>query len=161
MILSSAGDGPVRMEGDLVIDFDARALVDVGRRAILAELREQIMDGIAPDGSPQPPLSRRAALQPRESQHRGFKTGELADGLRATPIKGDADAASSKILPPTNRNVVLAKELERGHTYLEMGPRTEAAAMRAIEEAMDAMLDGRKVEAEQGEPLAKDEGSGS
>lgn len=160
MILSNAGDGPVRMEGDLVIDFDARALVDAGRRAIIVELREQIMEGVAPDGSPQPPLSRRAALQPRESQHRGYKTGELADGLRATPIKGDADAASSTILPPTNRNVVLAKEAERGHLYLEMGPRTEAAAMRAIDEAMDAMLDGRKVEMDQGEPQAGEE-SGS
>lgn len=160
MILSSAGDGPVQVVGDLVIDFDARALVDVGRRAILAELRDQIMEGIAPDGSPQPPLSRRAALQPRDSPHRGFKTGELADGLRATPIRGNADAASSRILPPTNRNVVLAKEAERGHTYLEMGPRTEAAAMRAVGEAIDAMLDGRKVEAEQGEPRAEDEAAG-
>lgn len=159
---AGAGDGPVKISGDvLIVDVDSRALVDVARRAILAELREQILEGVAPDGSPQPPLSRRAALQPRESPHRGFKTGEMADGLRSSPIKGDAGAASSTILPPTNRNVVLSKELQRGHEYIGLGPRTEAAAMRAIDEAIDAILDGRKVEAEQGEPRAEDEGSGS
>lgn len=122
-------------------------------------LRGQIMDGIAPDGSPQPPLSPRAAHQQRDSMHRGYKSGELADGLRATAIKGTATEAESSIMGPTNRNVVLSKEAARGRYYIAMGPATEAAAMEAIGEAVDAMLDGRKVEMEQGEPTSREEAS--
>lgn len=159
VVLSSSSDGPIQVSGDLVIDFDARALVDVGRRAILPVIREDIMEGRAPDGSPQPPLSKRAALQPRESDHRGFKTGELADGLVATAIKGTETSASCTIRGPTNRNVVLGKEAKRGRFYIAMGPRAEAAAMEAIDGAVDAMLEGRKVEMEQGEPTSREEAS--
>lgn len=149
----------VQLEGNaLAVELDARALCDVMRRAVLAEVSDQIREGRRPDGGPQRPLSKRAAADPaRESQHRGFRTGVLVDELRATPIRGDAGRAESNVLPPTTRNAFIAQEAARGVTYLAIGPATTAAATRAADEAVAAMLEGRRVEAEQGSPEAREE----
>jgi hypothetical protein len=147
----------LQVDQDLVILFDSRALVDVVRRAVLAQTRDQIYEGRTPQGGPQRPLSHARQVEPRVSQVRGVKTGHFADELRASPIKGNAARAESTIMPPTDRNVFVAMELKRGVKYLGLGPEHAAAAEKAMAEAMRAMLEGRKVEAEQGEPVAKDE----
>jgi hypothetical protein len=141
-----------------VIDIDARAIVDVARRTILAETSENIREGRRPDGGPQRPLSKRAAADPsRESPHRGFKSGHMADELRASPIKGTSAQAESTVLPPTDRNVFIATEAQRGVRYLGIGPAIAAAVDQAVAEAVGAMMEGRKVEAEQGEPTGDEE----
>lgn len=170
MLLTGAGGiGPAGPRGEaagvslevdrpLVVLFDSRAVVDLARRAVLAESRDQIYEGRRPDGGPQRPLSAARSAEPgRVSQVRGVKTGHFADELRATPIKGDAAKAESTVLPPTDRNVFVATEAKRGVRYLGLGPRAAAAAERAVAEGLTAMLEGRRVEAEQGEPAAKDE----
>lgn len=142
----------------LVVDLDARTLVDVARRAILGATSENIREGRRPDGGPQRPLSKRTAADPnRESPHRGYRTGHLADDVRATPIKGSSSQAESTVLPPTDRNVFLATEKARGVRYLGIGPAIAAAVEQATAEAVAAMLAGRKVEAEQGEPKGDEE----
>lgn len=169
VVLAGAGaTGPVGPDGQragvtlegpaLVIDLDARALVDIARREILAQTSENIREGRRPDGGPQRPLSRRAAADPnRESPHRGFRTGLLADELRATPIRGDAGRAESTVAPPTTRNVFIAQEKERGVTYLAISPQIAAAVEQATADAVRAMLEGRAVTAEQGEPKGREE----
>ena len=149
----------VQLEGPaLAVELDARALVDVMRRAVLAATSDAIREGRRPDGGPQRPLSKRAAADPtRESPNRGFKSGVLVDELRATPVKGDVGRAESSVLPPTTRNVFIAQEAARGVVYLAIGPATTAAATAAADEAVAAMLESRKVELEQGEPLAREE----
>lgn len=170
VLLHGAGNiGPVGPRGeragvqlevdqDLVVLIDSRAIVDVVRRAVLAEAREQIYAGRTPTGGPQRPLSERVAADPRRvSPHRGVRTGHMADELRASPIKGDAARAESVIMVPTDRNVFISTELKRGIKYLGLGPQHLAASERATGEAVRAMVDGRKVEPEQGAPVAKDE----
>lgn len=149
----------VTLEGDVrTILIDARAIVDQVRRAILAEVSDQIREGKRPDGGPQRPLSKRNAADPRrESTFRGYRTGVLVDELRASPIRGDAGKAESQVMPPTSRNVFIATEAARGVTYLGIGPRVAEAADRATREVVAAQLDGRKVEADQGEPEAREE----
>lgn len=156
-----AGEGAgVQVEGDaLVLDLDARALVDGMRRAMLAESREQIREGKRPDGGAQRPLSRRAAADPkREAPVRGVRTGHMIDDLEATPIRGSATSAESEIKVPGDRVVFQRAEAQRGVHYLGVGARHVAAGERAVGEMLDAMLDGKRVEAEQGTPLAKNEG---
>lgn len=169
VVLSGAGaTGPAGPGGQragvvlesepLVIDLDARALVDVARRTILGETSENIREGRRPDGGPQRPLSRRAAADPkRESPHRGFRTGHMADELRASPIRGDSARAESTVLPPTDRNVFVATEAQRGVKYLGIGPTIAAAVDQALAETVHAMVDGRQVEAEQGQPRGAEE----
>lgn len=173
VVLSGAGvQGPAGPKGEragvslevdrpLVILVDSRAIVDVARRAILAEVRDQLYDGQTPAGGPQRPLSQRALGDPRRvSDKRGVRTGHMADEMRATPIKGDTARAESVVLPPTDRNVFVATELKRGVRYLGLGPRHLAASQRAVDEAVKAMVEGRKVEPEQGEPKAEEEAKG-
>lgn len=154
------GKGPgVRLTGEpLVIDLDARAIVDFARREILEAASENIAEGRRPDGGPQRPLSNRAKADPRRvSEHRGYRTGHLADNLRASPIKGDSQRASSSVLPPTDRNVFVATEAERGVTYLAISGEISRRVDAAISAGVAAMLEGRAVEAEQGEPTAREE----
>lgn len=172
VVLTGAGaTGPVGpdgqragvvLEGDpLVIDLDARALVDIARREILAQTSENIRQGRRPDGGPQRPLSRRAAADPnRESPHRGFLSGRMADELRATPIRGDAGRATSTVQVPTDRNVFVATEAARGIRYLGISPQIATAVEAATAEAVRAMVEGRAVTAEQGEPKGREERDG-
>lgn len=144
-----------------MIDVDARAIVDVARRAILGETSENIRQGRRPDGGPQRPLSKRTAADPkRESPHRGFRTGHMADELRATPIKGSSASAESTVAVPTDRNVFIATEAQRGVRYLGVDGPVAAAVDRAVAEAVGAMVEGRKVEAEQGETKGAEERGG-
>jgi hypothetical protein len=154
-----ASDSPVKLEGDpLIVDIDARAIVDVARRVVLRETRENIAEGKRPDGGPQRPLSKRHEADPnRVSPHRGYRTGVLADELRSSPIKGDTSRASARVLPPTSRNVFIAMEAKRGVEYLGMSPAIDAEVIKAVDQAIEDMLDGLKVVAEQGEPTAKEE----
>ncbi|MCY0985986.1 hypothetical protein OV203_02520 [Nannocystis sp. ILAH1] len=148
----------LEVDGDLVVLLDARALVDVARRAVLTTTREHILAGKRPDGGPQRPLSTgRLTDANRVSEHRGVRTGDMADNLRATAIKGDAGAAECWITVAPNRNVFIATEAARGVTYLGIGPAHAAAAAQAVNEAAGEMMAGRKVEAEQGEPKAAEE----
>ncbi len=90
------------------VDLDAGHLVDAMTRASLEHHRRAILEGRRPDGGgEQKPLGRKAASDPdRESPHRGYKTGEMADGLRRTPIVSSGGEASSRILPPVSRTVL-------------------------------------------------------
>ena len=152
-------DLPVRIEGDQrTISLDARVLVDIARRVILTVTRDHIAEGRRPDGGPQRPLSAaRAAAPGRAGPHRGYKTGHLADELRAKPIKGDHNAASSEVLPPTDRNVFVALEAKRGVRYLGIGAEARAKIGEAVTARLAAMLSGEVSTAKQGEPTAKDE----
>lgn len=148
----------MRVEGDpLVVDLDARVLVDVARRVVLEETRAAIVGGRRPDGGPQRPLSAaRAEQDGRVSRFRGFATGHLADELRATPIKGDHNSASSTIHPPTDRNVFIATEARRGVRYLGLGGEMKAAIAEGVKARLAEMLAGGFLEAVQGEPRARD-----
>lgn len=152
-------DSPVKLEGEAhIVNFDARALVDVARRAALRVSRENIMEGRTPDGGRQKPLSKEAAAKPgRMSEHRGYATGHMADNLRSSPIKGTTARAEASVMVPTDRNVFVAQEGKRGVEYLGFGPEVDAAIVEAVDEYIELILDGLKVEAEQGEPRAKDE----
>src|SRR5688572_4431766 len=171
VLLQGAGNiGPVGPNGEvagaalevdrsLVILVDSRAIVDVVRRAVLNVTRDHLYAGKRPDGGPQRPLSQRSLGDPRRvSDKRGVRTGHLADELRAKPITGTTAKAESVILPPPNRNVFLATEKSRGIKYLGVGPAHLQASERAMSEAIAAMMEGRKVEPEQGEPDAAGEG---
>lgn len=153
-----AGGSGAELRGDeLTISLDAGAIVDAARRAALLELRACIAEGVDPDGAPQDPLGPRAAAEPRVSPHRGFKSGHLADGLRSTAIRASGGRASARVLGPTDRNVVLAREAQRGHTYIATGSRVAPAIEAAVAEACDLVVAGRAVQPEQGEPTAAEE----
>lgn len=153
-----AADSPVKLEGSpLIVNVDSRAIVDAARRAALAATRENIADGRKPDGSPQKPLSKEVAAQPgRAGPVRGFKTGHMADNLRSTAIKGTTAKAETTIMVPTDRNVFIAQEAKRGVEYLGFGAAVDAAIVQAVDEYLEHMLDGLKVEVAQGEPRAKE-----
>ena len=170
VILQGAGTiGPVGPNGakagvhlevdkPLVIQIDSRAIVDVARRAILDATRDALYAGKRPDGGPQRPLSQRSLGDPRRAtDKRGVRTGHMADDLRASPIKGDTAKAESAIMVPTDRNVFVATELKRGVRYLGVGPAVLAASQQAVASTLAAIMEGRKVEPEQGEPLAREE----
>lgn len=142
----------------LVIDLDSRAIVDVARRKILELTSENIRQGRRPDGGAQRPLSKRAAADPdRESPYRGNRTGHMADEMRSSPIKGTSAAAEATIAVPTDRNVFIAQEKKRGIRYLGIGAAIAQAVDEEVAVAVEAMLEGRKVEAEQGQPRGAEE----
>lgn len=154
----TAGGSGAELRGEpLVISLDAGAIVDSARRAALVVLRECIAEGVDPDGQPQDPLGPRAAAEPRVSPHRGFKSGRMADGLHSSPIRASGGTASARILGPTDRNVVLAREAQRGHTYIGTGARVAPAIDEAVAEVCGLVVAGRGVQPEQGEPVAAEE----
>ena len=108
--------------GDWDYSFDAGLLVDALRTALLSLYRQGIIEGEKPDGSgAQPQLGARAlAAKGRRGKTRGYKTGFLADNLRASKITGSTTKAQSRIVPPTNRNVYIASELKRGNTFFSV-----------------------------------------
>lgn len=126
--------------GDWEYSFDAGLLVDALRTALLSLYREGIQQGEKPDGSgAQPPLTERAkAAKGRVGKTRGFKTGFLADNLRASKITGSTTKATSRIVPPSNRNVYLASELKRGNSFFAV---TGIAAL-VIADVTDAFIAG-------------------
>lgn len=126
--------------GDWSYSFDAGLLVDALRTALLSLYREGIRQGEKPDGSgAQPPLTDRAkAQQGRVGKTRGFKSGYLADNLRASKITGSTTKAQSRIVPPTNRNVYIASELKRGNTFFSVS----GIAALVIADVTDAFIAG-------------------
>ena len=126
--------------GDWSYSFDAGLLVDALRTALLSLYRQGIREGEKPDGSgAHPALTERAkAAKGRVGKTRGFKTGYLADNLRASKITGSTVKAQSRIVPPSNRNVYLASELKRGNSFFAV---TGIAAL-VIADVTDAFIAG-------------------
>lgn len=146
----------------LALDLDAAILVDAMTRAHLRHTRQAIIDGVRPDGGgPQRPLGKRATADPdRESPHRDFKTGELADGLRRTAIVSDGQTASSRVLPPTSRTAHVAKERARGVELLTAAGAAGEAALAGARAAVAAMATGRVVHHDDDEVAAGGAGGG-
>lgn len=142
----------------LCVMLDPAAIVDAMTQAHLAHTRAAIESGVRPDGrGPQRPLGTKAAADPhRESQHRDYRTGELADGLRRTPIVTDGTTATSTILPPLSRQAHVAKEKKRGVILLTSDGAAGRVARTAAQAAVEAMVSGRKVIVEPGEKEAAD-----
>jgi len=124
--------------GDWEYSFDAGLLVDGLRTALLALYRQGIIEGEKPDGSgAQPALTERAKNQKgRTGKTRGYKTGYLADNLRASKITGSTTKATSRIVPPTNRNVFIASELKRGNSFFTVS----GIAALVIADVTDAFI---------------------
>lgn len=131
--------------GDWSYSFDAGLLVDALRTALLALYRQGILEGEKPDGSgAQPPLGAKAlAVKDRRGKTRGYRSGYLADNLRASKITGSTTKASSRIVPPTNRNVYIASEAKRGNTFFSLS----GIAAQLIAEVTDQFIAGGLVNA--------------
>lgn len=143
------GDGGVRIRTDgLTLDLDPVIIADHVGRAHLLHTRESIMTGQKPDGSgPVKPLKERALNEPnRESDFRGFKSGELADHIKRTPIKVKGDTATFREVPPPSRNAYVGTELKRGYRILTSEGKAGQVAFDAAEEAIAAIMTGRRVE---------------
>lgn len=140
------------------INLDPAHLVDAMRRAAIARIREAILAGQRPDGGgAQKALSRRALADPdRDSSYRGYKTGELADGVRATAIKTTGTTARSTVLPPTSRTVYVAGEMQRGVVLITGAGAVGEAAAAAARETGAAMARGAKIITAPAEVKAKD-----
>jgi hypothetical protein len=121
------------------IELRADALLDVVRVQLLEKFRLDIMAGRRPDtGGPQKPLpEKRAQAKGRKSPHRGYATGELADGLRSPRMTGTTANARARLLPPTSRNAFVGGEAKRGVFFLLLG----ASHERLMQEATDAFID--------------------
>ncbi len=142
----------------LTIDLSAEHVCDAMRRQAIVDTREALIEGRRPDGKgAQKPLGARASSIPgRQSQHRGYKTGHLADHLRATKITGDSSRAKCRIVPPANRNVYVAQELSRGVALLTAAGAIGEGMRKAAARAVEAMCSGREVQTEDGEVEAED-----
>lgn len=152
------GWGVNTVSAGLELDVDAGAIVDRVRRRLLEHHRESLLTGQRPDGKgPMKPLSQQALNAPnRQSDHRGYRTGVLADGLRATKIEGDRREASCKIQPPTNRNVYVANELKNGVSILTLAGKAGEVAREAAGEAVAEITTGRRLKKNKGEVDAKE-----
>lgn len=151
--------GPVESDGcrmvssAWVIDLDPAKLVDAATDAWLVHTRAAIIAGQRPDGGgPQKPLSARALANPdRESPNRGFKTGELADGLRRTAITSNGSTASAVCYPPVSRNAYVGKEAKRGVNLVTGAGAAGAAMLAAAREVGFAMARGEQIPIDRGE----------
>lgn len=142
----------------LTIDLSADILVDAMTRACLTHTREAILAGVRPDGGgSQRKLGLKAASLPgRQSPFRGFNTGQLADGIKRTRIKGSKAKASSRIVGPSNRNVYLAQEAAKGVNFLTAEGKSGEAMREAAQAAVEAMVSGREVLRDTGDVEADD-----
>lgn len=152
------GWGTNTVSAGLSLDLDAAILVDHMTRALLTHHREALLAGQRPDGrGPQKPLSQRALDAPgRQSDHRGYRTGVLADGLRRTKIEGDRQNATSRIVPPPNRNVYVATELKNGVSILTLAGKAGEVAREAAGEAVAEITTGRRIRKSKGEVEAEE-----
>jgi hypothetical protein len=150
--------GVRQVSAGFALDIDPVPIVDSMSRALLDHIRAALMSGQRPDGGgEQKALGVRAASDPdRESPHRGFNTGILADELRRTPIKSTGDEASSTIYPPTSRTAYVAAEKRRGVVLLTSAGAAGKAAADAAREAVGVILGGDKVIARPAEVTARD-----
>lgn len=133
--------------------LDAGLLVDALSTALLVFYRQAIMSGEKPDGSgAQPPLPAKVAEQKgRKSKFRGFKTGQFADNIRRGRITGSTTKASTRILPPTNRNVYIAGEAKRGVSFFSV----QGAAAEVIASVTSAFIEGGLVNANRAANLSE------
>jgi hypothetical protein len=140
------------------IDIDPVALVDVMTRAAMAQIRGAILEGQRPDGrGAQKPLSRQALSDPdRESPHRGYNSGLLADSIRRTPIKSTATGATSTVLPPASRNAYVGAERKRGVNLITGAGAVGGAAAAAAQEALGVIADGKSIQHTPAALTAKD-----
>jgi hypothetical protein len=154
-----AGEWGVRqVSAGFAVDLDAAHLVDAMTRAHLDHTRTALMEGRRPDGGgEQKPLSRQALADPdRESPHRAYNSGELADGIYRTAIKSTGSTASSSVQPPASRNAYLGKERQRGIVLLTGAGTAGEAAAKAAQATAQAMASGQKITTNPGETRAKD-----
>ena len=150
--------GVRQVSAGLALDLDAAILVDAMTRAHLAHTRAALEAGQRPDGGgEQKPLGKRAAADPdRESPHRNYKTGELADNIYRTEIVSDGQTASCRVIPPKARQAHVAKERARGATLPTGDGAAGQAAIAGARAAVAAMLSGRQVIHDDGETTAKE-----
>jgi hypothetical protein len=142
----------------LAIDLDAAILVEAMADAHLRHTRDSILAGERPDGGgPQDPLRARTLADPdRQSPHRGYKTGTLADEIYRTPIESTGNEASCRILPPRARFAYVGKERKLGRELITVrGAAGEAAAKAAREVAVE-MMTGSTIAKNGGETAAKE-----
>lgn len=164
IVLQPQSDGPSEEWGTRVVsagwavDLDPAILLDRMSAAWLEHTRAALMSGQRPDGGgPQKPLSKRALSDPdRDSPHRGFNSGLLADELRRTPITSDGQTASCRCLPPTSRNAYVSKEQQRGVVLLTGAGAAGEAAIAAAREVALPMAQGRQVETDRRELTARE-----
>lgn len=156
--IPATGWGHRQVSAGFAVDLDAGHLVDAMTRAHLVHTRDAIMAGERPDGGgPQKPLGARASGNPdRESPHRGFNSGELADNLRRTEIKSDGTTASATVYPPTSRTAYVSTEQKRGVVFITGSGAAGAAAVAGAQQAAEVMASGRRVIGDPSEVAAKD-----
>ena len=140
------------------VDLDAAILVDAMSAALLKHTRDALMSGQRPDGGgAQAPLSARALSDPdRESPHRGFNTGTLADELRRSEITSDGRTASCKVSPPPSRNAYIGRERRLGREMLTLRGAAGAAVEAAARAAVAEIMTGNAIDKDRGELAAKD-----
>ena len=130
------------------VDLDAAILIDAMSAAHLAHTRAAILGGERPDGGgAQDPLRARTLADPeRQSEHRGYRTGLLADELRRSPIESNGQTASCRISPPPSRVAYVNVERSRNREMLTLrGAGTSPRAMVANPPASGATLSKRSV----------------
>lgn len=142
----------------LAVDLDAGILVDRMSAAHLKHTRAAILAGERPDGGgPQDPLKPRTlAAGERQSDHRGYKSGLLADELFRTPIESTGQEASCRILPPQSRRPYVGKERKNGRELITIRGAAGAAVEAAAREAAADMTSGNTVAKNSGDLAAKD-----
>ena len=142
----------------LAVDLDAGILVERMADAHLRHTRAAILAGERPDGGgPQDPLRARTLADPdRQSPHRGYKTGTLADEIYRTPIESTGNEASCRILPPRARFAYVGKERKLGRELLTVRGAAGEAAAKAAREAAVEMMTGNVIAKNGGETAAKE-----
>lgn len=78
------------------LGLDARVLVERTSSAAVDKIRESLREGFDPTTGA--PRDRKGDGKPL-----GYNTGRLAEGIGITGIHGDANRASTKIVPPPDR----------------------------------------------------------
>ena len=142
----------------LAIDLDAAILVEAMADAHLRHTRTAILAGERPDGGgPQDPLRARTLADPdRQSPHRGYKTGTLADEIYRTPIETTGNEASCRILPPRARFAYVGKERKLGRELLTVRGAAGEAVAKAAREVAAEMMTGNAIAKNGGETAAKE-----
>jgi hypothetical protein len=138
------------LSAGLTLDLNAKHLVNAMSQDLLTHHRASILTGQRPDGGgAQAALGLKAASQPgRLTQHRGAKTGHLADELHRTEITGDSAHASTRIEPPGDRFVYVRKEAKHGRQLIT----AEGAAAEVAQGTARRMV----AEMAQGQGFAED-----
>ena len=95
--------------------IDASDLAHLVSERIVSAHRERIARGEKADGTgPQPPGGSPDGI-------RGYRTGHLANGIRARVVNADEGKATTLIEPPSDRISFLRSEAEQGIHYLRIG----------------------------------------